>query len=656
VTEGARGLLPVDGKEVIMKRLLVSCSLLALLAGSIIVPAGASGGTHRHLQPGETANLREQVPVNFVFVGYEEQDVAQSGFLAGLPDKYRPVVRSRLFYGLVEYLGINYTYDYDVLYADAEFEDQFFGELSRLATPAPRTQYQNDYNAQDNNVLNVGRNHFIDAPSVETWLRDNAPESVDTSENTIFFVNWYGRDDFKFHVYTKTNEPDPDTGYNFGELRESRKIISWGGTSPDDEENGYSGDEQRIWFYDLSAGPESWTDNWNVDNPDLDDNGEVDYRMPPIWEYTEGGFRSPSALTKDLGLVARYVGLDLLFTTSPLYPPAITPPSLPGQVNLDTNTYEGWPGTNASEKYITDRLFVDEVSELQPLTDFSYDKQDLPLTGEARRCYVLWIQDSSCYPRLGYPAFANLFLYNAITAARWEDGPPTADYEAGLFNYATVDRLAPAGLLGYADDNYVDGTQTFVFSFVSPAIANEFGYGLTTTMIHEVGHHAAMSHPHDGFDYEAGVDFEPVDAYYFAWSGDQTNSIMSYIDLNWDFSQFDLDNMNRFMAATYITNANAIAATILEDPDAADVADELAAADASIGRAKQAFKDHDYPTAAGEAKAAYDTVAAAGEQVGVGVRGSKAGRLVSAKRFSSEERDPMHSAFKDRIFNHRARR
>jgi hypothetical protein len=277
-----------------MKPLLISCSLFALLVSTLLATSGASAQTYSNLEPGETAKLRETVPVNFVFVGYEPDDVSQSRFVSSLPDKYRPVVRSRLYYGIVEYLGINYSYDYNVEFADDEFEDSFFAELSRLAKPAPRTQYQNDYNAQDNNVLNVGQNHFIAAPLVERWLADNAPESVDTTENTIFFVNWYGRDDFKFHVYTKTNEPDPDTGYNFGRLRESRKMISWGGTPPDDEENGYPGDARRIWFYDLSAGPESWTDNWNVDDPDLDGNGEVDYRMPPIWEYTKGGFRSPS--------------------------------------------------------------------------------------------------------------------------------------------------------------------------------------------------------------------------------------------------------------------------------------------------------------------------------------------------------------------------
>jgi hypothetical protein len=126
---------------------------------------------------------------------------------------------------------------------------------------------------------------------VERWLAFNSPRGVDTSEPTIFFVNWYGRDDFVHHVYTKTGEPDPDTGYDFGALRDSRKLIAWGGTPPDDEETGY-GKTARVWFHDLSAGPEAWTFNYIVDQTDLDGNGIEDYRLPPIWEYVEAATAS----------------------------------------------------------------------------------------------------------------------------------------------------------------------------------------------------------------------------------------------------------------------------------------------------------------------------------------------------------------------------
>ena len=163
-----------------------------------------------------------------------------------------------------------------------------------MADPQPLTLYQQQYNDQNTNVLDVTDNAWIDAPSVEQWLIENAPGGIDTSEDTIFFINWWGRDDFQFHVYTKTDEPDPDTGYNFGQVRESRKMIAWGGTTAADEESGLGAlGTNRVWFYDLSAGPESWTDNWNVDDADLDGNGRVDYRMPPSWEYLTPGGNKP---------------------------------------------------------------------------------------------------------------------------------------------------------------------------------------------------------------------------------------------------------------------------------------------------------------------------------------------------------------------------
>ena len=124
------------------------------------------------------------------------------------------------------------------------------------------------------------------------------------------------------------------------------------------------------------------------------------------------------------------------------------------------------------------------------------------------------------------------------------------------------------GLLGFADDNWLNGTQSGVFSFVYPG-AVAAGYGLTTTMIHEYGHHSSMSHPHDGYDPGTGVDFGPSGDTFFAWLGDESNSIMSYIDLNWDFSQFDRDNSARHHAAGYAKIANIVAARLPGRPAAA---------------------------------------------------------------------------------------
>ncbi len=596
------------------RTLLLAAVTAAVTTVALMPGTPALAAPFEHLDPGGQPTLTERVPVNVVFLGYSEAQVKRSPYLAALPKTYEPVVRSRLAYGTTEKLGLTYTYDYSVRYTAAAYENRFFGELKRLAKPAPLTEYQTAYNAQQKNVLDVAGNHEIDAPSVERWLALNPPAGVDTRRNTIFFVNWYGRADFKHHVYTKTDEPDPDTGYNFGVQRDSRKLIAWGGTTAKDEENGL-GSSRRVWFHDLSAGPESWTQNWNVDTPDLDENGVEDYRMPPTWEYRAGGYRAPAALTGDLAKITRYVALNLLFTTSPLYPVELPTTEPPRSINIDSNTYEGWTGVNASQKYIKPKLLTDELSELRWRNTLDYDNQDLPYTGDAKRCYLDLLKDVSCYPELGYPPFANVFLQNTFQLRRTKDDAGRVDYELPIFNYA-IDEGVGSPALGFADDNYRDGTQSYVFAFVSPEIV-QAGYGLTTTLIHEVGHHVGMSHPHDGYDSTSGVDYGPGDEFFFAWAGDESNSMMSYIDLNWDFSQFDQDNSDRFLIAAYNEAANRLAAKVLADPDAAKAADELAAADRLLGQAKAALTRHEYRTAHVHAQNAYRKVAEGAKEVGL---------------------------------------
>jgi hypothetical protein len=595
-------------------KLMVVVGTAVLTTAALAPAAHAANGPFRHLVPGGQPRLAERVPVNVVFVGYPASRVQRGQFLGGLPGKYEPVVRSRLLYDITEKIGVTYTYDYRVTYADNAYGDRLFAELGRLATPAPLTMFQRMYNDQQHNVLDVHDNHFIDAPSVERWLAFHPPSGVDTRRDTVFFINWYGRPDFKFHVYTKTNEPDPDTGYNFGVQRESRKIIAWGGTTADDEENGL-GATRRVWFHDLSAGPEAWTNNWNVDTPDLDGNGVEDYRMPPIWEYTAGGYRAPAALTGDLAKITRYVAINLLFTASPLYPAELPTSAPPRTINVDSNTYEGWPGVDASARYIKPGLLLSELRELRWQNVLDYDNQDFPFRGEARRCYELWLKDVSCYPQLGYPGFANLFLQNTFELGRTQDDKGRVDYELPIFNYSVGPGLT-SPFLGYADDNWYNGTQSYVFAFISPDVVEQ-GYGLTTTLIHEVGHHLGMSHPHDGYDSATGVDYEPADQFAFANAGDECNSMMSYIDLNWDFSQFDRDNSDRYLAAAYNEAANALAAKVLADPDAAKAQDELRDADRLIGAAESAFAGHEYHAASALAIRAYDRVVAGAKEVGV---------------------------------------
>ncbi len=73
--------------------------------------------------------------------------------------------------------------------------------------------------------------------------------------------------------------------------------------------------------------------------------------MPPIWEYgnpSTDTYRPFNNLSWDLGLITRFVAIDLLFTTSPLYKPMISPPKVPGAIDVDLNVYQADPAVDGT--------------------------------------------------------------------------------------------------------------------------------------------------------------------------------------------------------------------------------------------------------------------------------------------------------------------
>ena len=365
------------------------------------------------LQPGKFQFVHQNLKINLVFVGYNQGDgprgVNLNTFKKILPSKYKAVNRGPSFYGTNDYAGTSFGYDYKIKFAGKDFENAFFKHLSSIAIEKPLTAFQAAYNCQGtapcpSNATNIGKvidkNYWIDAPSVEKWLAYNAPErlGVNTKDYTVFLVNWFDRPDFKFHVYTKTDEPDPDTGYNFGALRSSRKMIAWGGTTPDDKQTGL-GKLARLWFFDLSAGPEFNSSMYDITNADIDGDTKTDYRMPPVWDYgsTKATYRPFNDLSGDLGKIVRYVAIDLLFTSSPIYRAAITPPDMPDTVKLVTNVYQGVPGLDG-KSLIKKDLLLEQLQKLQPLTNFKLELKDQVYTAEAKRTYECVANNTTCYP------------------------------------------------------------------------------------------------------------------------------------------------------------------------------------------------------------------------------------------------------------------
>jgi hypothetical protein len=585
-------------------------TLVAALAltAPLLAPAAASAADG--LDPGGFHVLRQQVPVNVVLVGYDDPGLVAQ-IRRELPGGYSPVVRApRFLYGLPgRATGLRFDYRFRFVDAPPAFERSFFSYLAETGRPGPRTEWQQAYNAQQRNVLNVPRRVLhLNGPAVERWLAGHSSSlGVAPRSYTVFLVNWYGRPDFRFHVYERPGAPDPDTGVDFDRY-DTRKMIAWGGTS------------SRTWFYDLSAGPEYWTANFEVDHPDLDGNGEVDYRMPPIWEYGPGGFRARARLGHDLGLVVRYVGLDLLFTTSPLYDPLVTTPGRGGAKAVDVTMFQDNPALDGT-RLVDEDYLLRTFREYQPYYRWKLALRDRPLDKGARHAFRiftgLWDPGNSCSQQFG-DTFAQLFCYFNRHLGRYVPDYPPRDYVAEVFAFNTTDRRMgdQLGLLGFADDDWRTGRQTLTFAFDFPD-AIEAGFGFSTTIAHEIGHHVGASHPHDGWDSAGGFDFDAVDEFYFAWAGDESDTIMSYIALQLEFNVFDRDNSYRWETAGYLNKANALLGRVLDDPDAGDVADLVDRADRLAVRAQRAFGSWQYLDAVTQAYASYNAVRLAAERVGV---------------------------------------
>jgi hypothetical protein len=610
------------------KRLFFLLNIVLVLSLLAVSPAAAKNN-ERGLQPGEFVTYEQKVPINIVFLGYPRNSIDQDELLDMLPASYAPVVRYPLFYGTPgREMGLQFNFDYRVKFAGQDLTNRFFRYLEQIGTEGEPTDFQLMYNEQENNVLEVTSPVLhIDAPSVEKWL---ARQFEQEKGYTIVFINWYSRPDFNFHVYTKTDEPDTDTGYNFGEIRASRKMIAWGGS------------HSRLWFYDLSAGPEAWTDNWNVDTPDLDGNEVEDYRMPPIWEYDEDGYRDPSALSADLGRITRFVGINLLFTSSPLYDPMATAPGAGGKRIVHINLFDDDPDSVGADWINTDEV-ASQFSSFQPYYDWEVNLVNLPLEGEALRAFRIFAgldTTEDCWSNFGTP-FAQLFCYFDLNRALYIPDYNEADYVAGIFAFNTTEANlgTEVGLLGFADDDWLSGTPSFVFEF-DTAEYRELGYGFTSTTIHEGGHHFGLSHPHDGYDSELGLDYGPADEYYYAWSGDESHSVMQYLALTNEFGQFDRDNMYRYEMAGYLNWSNDLLAQIQAHPDANQVRERISVANKFATTALKSFDQWKYRQAAANARKAYEQLARAAARLGIETP-ADAMMLVGPSMVPVHEGDPI---------------
>ena len=194
------------------------CAVVMLLVAS--QPAAAAGGRggFSTIEPGRHPALHVDMPVNIVFVGYQPTSINVGRILSQLPAHGDPTVRADPDFGISgtpQDVGLRYDYRYNARFAGSAFDDAFFAYLGSIAIEGPPSYYQQLYNAQQHNNLDVGpQNAYIDADATEAWLesQSKARLGIPASQDTVFLVNWYGRADFQFHVFYHLGVVDPDTG------------------------------------------------------------------------------------------------------------------------------------------------------------------------------------------------------------------------------------------------------------------------------------------------------------------------------------------------------------------------------------------------------------------------------------------------------------
>ncbi|MEZ5288574.1 MAG: hypothetical protein R2712_27960 [Vicinamibacterales bacterium] len=201
------------------------------------------------------------------------------------------------FYGLAgRDVRLNFTFDYKIQRATRRFEVLLpLPRAHRHGRPRHPVSRRCNDQTDATSWTSLGRCCKIDAPTVERYTAPARTGEYPRKYDLPDQLKYAGPTSSS--TSTKIDEPDPDTGTT---------SASSAGHIQDDR----LGQVALALVLTCRPGPESWTNNWIVDDdqsrcPHAADLG-VRRRVPGRLQ-----------LGSDLGYVARFVAINLLFTTSP---------------------------------------------------------------------------------------------------------------------------------------------------------------------------------------------------------------------------------------------------------------------------------------------------------------------------------------------------
>jgi hypothetical protein len=277
-------------------------------------------------------------------------------------------------------------------------------------------------------------------------------------------------------------------------------------------------------------------------------------------------------------------------------------------------------------EYMKQEYVLERAARLQPWRRFtaSYQEMEGEPLAEGKAAYESWLawwfsgftdSSGSIYPET-YPDnttwIGDLQIYSRKYLDRLID-MDSASFQVPVLAFSLPDEDA-AWIYGFSFHDPELGRPA-TYSLTTAVERAIIGYGLTTTTVHEFGHNLGLDHPHD-VPGQGGV---PSGDDYYMWTGSESNSMMSYIDTNWDFGQFDQDNTARGMTALYLNEANLVLGELAGLRLSARARGLLAAADARATKAVSVYRLMEYRKAATEAAGAYALVLKVARSAGADV-------------------------------------
>ena len=171
----------------------------------------------RALRPGEFVVHKQTVPVDLVFIGYDRSD-RREALLDALPATYSPIVRFPQFYGLNgRDIGLEFRFKYQSCHKSRTFENQFFSFLDADRDRRARSRSSRTSTTSRRRTCWTSRGRCSTSTrrrSSGSWPATTAATASAATPSTS--STGTAGSDFRFHVYTKTDEARPRTDYNFG--------------------------------------------------------------------------------------------------------------------------------------------------------------------------------------------------------------------------------------------------------------------------------------------------------------------------------------------------------------------------------------------------------------------------------------------------------